>query len=78
MQYDNKEYDKALETAFDVINNREAQEYWVAKSFLVLADAYARKGNAFQAKSTLKSVIDNYDKNDDIVPAAKERLQKLK
>jgi len=26
----------------------------------------------------LKSVIDNYDKNDDIVPAAKERLQKLK
>ncbi len=78
LQYDNKEYDKALETAFDVINNREAQEYWVAKSFLVLADAYARKGNAFQAKSTLKSVIDNYDKNDDIVPAAKERLQKLK
>lgn len=78
LQYDNKEYDKALETAFDVINNREAQEYWVAKSFLLLADAYARKGNAFQAKSTLKSVIDNYDKNDDIVPAAKERLQKLK
>ncbi|MGE8424250.1 MAG: tetratricopeptide repeat protein, partial [Sphingobacterium siyangense] len=78
LQYDNKEYDKALETAFDVINNREAQEYWVAKSFLILADAYARKGNAFQAKSTLKSVIDNYDKNDDIVPAAKERLQKLK
>ncbi len=77
LQYENKEYDKALETAFDVINNRETQEYWVAKSFLLLADAYARKGNVFQAKSTLKSVIDNYEKNDDIVPSAKERLQKL-
>lgn len=77
LQYDNKEYDKAQETAFDVINNRETQEYWVAKSFVLLADTYARKGNAFQAKSTLKSVIENYEKDDDIVPSAKERLQKL-
>ncbi|MDM1294714.1 tetratricopeptide repeat protein [Sphingobacterium sp. N143] len=77
LQYDNKEYDKAQETAFDVINTREDHEYWVAKSFILLADTYARKGNAFQAKSTLKSVIENYEKKDDIVPAAKERLQKL-
>lgn len=77
LQYDNKEYDKAQETAFDVINNREAYEYWVAKSFVLLADTYARKGNSSQAKSTLKSVIENYEKDDDIVPSAKERLQKL-
>ncbi|MFD2549060.1 tetratricopeptide repeat protein, partial [Sphingobacterium suaedae] len=69
LQYDNKEYDKAQETAFDVINTREEHEYWVAKSFILLADTYARKGNTFQAKSTLKSVIENYEKKDDIVPA---------
>lgn len=77
LQYDNKEYDKAKETAFDVINNRDAHDYWVAKSFLLLADAYARKGDAFQAKSTLNSVIENYEGNDDIIPSAKERLKKL-
>lgn len=77
LQYDNKEYDKAKETAFDVINNRDTHDYWVAKSFLLLADAYARKGDAFQAKSTLNSVIENYEGNDDIIPSAKERLKKL-
>ena len=77
LQYENKQYDKAQETAFDVINNRGAHEYWVARSFLLLADIYTRKGDTFQAKSTLKSLIDNYEGNDDIVPSAKERLQKL-
>ena len=78
LQYDNKEYDKAIETAFEVINSKEENTYWEAKSFLLLADSYARKGNALQAKSTLESVIENYEeKDDDIIPSAKERLQKL-
>ncbi|MEN5231601.1 tetratricopeptide repeat protein [Sphingobacterium faecium] len=78
LQYDNKEYDKAIETAFEVINSEEENAYWEAKSFLLLADSYARKGNALQAKSTLESVIENYEeKDDDIIPSAKERLQKL-
>ncbi|UPZ35561.1 tetratricopeptide repeat protein [Sphingobacterium sp. PCS056] len=78
LQYDNKEYDKAIETAFEVINSNEENAYWEAKSFLLLADSYARKGNALQAKSTLESVIENYEeKDDDIIPSAKERLQKL-
>ncbi|MFD2744043.1 MULTISPECIES: tetratricopeptide repeat protein [Sphingobacterium] len=76
-QYEAKEYDKAQKTAFDVIENMEEQEYWVAKSFILLADTYARKGNTLQARSTLQSVIDNYTEDDDIVPLAKDRLQKL-
>jgi len=77
LQYEAKEYDKALESAFDVINNMASYEYWVAKSFVLLADAYAGKGDDFQAKSTLESVIENYEGEDDIIPSAKERLQKL-
>ncbi|MBD1434912.1 tetratricopeptide repeat protein [Sphingobacterium sp. DN00404] len=77
LQYKNKEYDKAQETAFDVINNMGAQDYWVAKSFLLLADTYSVKGNNMQAKSTLQSVIENYEEDDDVIPSAKERLQKL-
>ncbi|GGH27860.1 tetratricopeptide repeat protein [Sphingobacterium alkalisoli] len=78
LQYKNKEYDKAQETAFDVINNMGAHDYWVAKSFLLLADTYAVKGNSLQAKSTLESVINNYEDDDDVIPSAKERLKKLK
>ena len=78
MQYNSKQYDKAQESAFDVINNMEEQDYWVAKSFLLLADTYARKGDKAQAKSTLESILENYEGDDDIIPGAKDRLQKLK
>src|SRR5690606_24298107 len=78
LQYENKEYDKAEETAFDVVNNMGEHDYWVAKSFLLLADTYAAKGNKLQAKSTLESVIANYEEEDDVIPSAKARLQKLK
>lgn len=78
LQYENKEYDKAQKSAFDVIENMDSHDYWVAKSFILLADTYARKGDAVQAKSTLESVIENYEGDDDIIPSAKERLQKLK
>ncbi|QNL51926.1 tetratricopeptide repeat protein [Olivibacter sp. SDN3] len=77
LQYEDKEYDKAQETAFDVINNMGSYDYWVAKSFILLADAYAGKGDKLQAKSTLESVIKNYEEEDDVIPSAKERLQKL-
>jgi TolA-binding protein len=78
LQYQDKEYDKAQETAFDVINNMGAYDYWVAKSFILLADAYAGKGDKLQARKTLESVIKNYEEDDDVIPSAKERLQKLK
>jgi len=77
LQYENKQYDKAEKTAFDVINNMGSQDYWVARSFILLADAYAGKGDKFQAKNTLESVIENYEGNDDVIPLAKERLKKL-
>src|SRR5690606_24879646 len=75
LQYEDKEYDKAQESAFDVIENMGSQDYWVARSFILLADVYAGKGDAFQAKSTLESVVENYEGEDDIIPAAKERVK---
>ncbi len=77
LQYEARELDKALESAFDVINNLSYHDYWVAKSFILLADIYAAQGDDFQARSTLESIIENYDLEDDIIPSAKERLNKL-
>ncbi|MBD1432722.1 tetratricopeptide repeat protein [Sphingobacterium sp. DN00404] len=78
-QLKSKQYDKAIESAFDIANTFSSYDYWVAKGFILMADAYAGKGDTFQAKSTLESVIDNYDnQEDDVLKEAKSRLQKLK
>ena len=49
---------------FDISDNFSDYDYWVAKSFIALADVYVAKENYFQAKETLRSVIDNYKGND--------------
>ena len=59
-----KRYDEAENKVFDISDNFSAYDYWVAKSFIALADVYVAKENYFQAKETLRSVIDNYKGND--------------
>ncbi|MBQ6771640.1 MAG: tetratricopeptide repeat protein [Bacteroidales bacterium] len=59
-----KKYDEAENKVFDISDNFSAHTYWVAKSFIALADVYVAKENYFQAKETLRSVIDNYKGND--------------
>lgn len=44
---------------FTIAERFGSHEYWVAKSFILLADVYVAKDNTFQAKETLRSVIDN-------------------
>ncbi len=78
LQYLKGNYKAAQKTAFDLINKMPAYDYWVAKSFILLADNYLALKDEFQAKSTLQSILDNYDnKNDDIIATAKEKLEKL-
>jgi TolA-binding protein len=78
IQYAKGDYKTSLKTCFDLINNLPSYDYWVAKSFLLLADNYVALKDNLQAKSTLLSLIDNYDGKDEIVPTAKEKLQKIK
>ncbi len=59
-----KKYDEAESKVFNISDNFSAYDYWVAKSFIALADVYVAKENYFQAKETLRSVIDNYKGND--------------
>ena len=55
------------------------QTYWLGKSFLILGDIYIDKGDSFQARATLQSIVDGYTPADDgIVEAAKERIDRLK
>ncbi|HNX13033.1 MAG TPA: tetratricopeptide repeat protein, partial [Paludibacteraceae bacterium] len=49
-------------------------QYWLASSFIVLADVYIQKGDDFQAKQYLLSLQKNYTVDDDIQPKINSRL----
>lgn len=52
--------------------------YWTGKTFILLADIAVRKGDTFQAKATLQSLIDYYTvKDDGIIDEARSKLAAL-
>lgn len=76
--YIRKDYKTSLSTAFDLTNKMPSHDYWVAKTYILIADNYVALKDNFQAKSTLQSVIDNYESDDDdILPIAKQKLEEL-
>ena len=79
--YNLQKYDEAEEKVFDISENFGSFVNWTARSFIVLSDVYVAKDNVFQAKETLKSVIDNYPKDDneseEIIRMAQEKLDVL-
>ena len=76
--YNLQKYDEAEEKVFEVSDNYSNHIHWTARSFIVLSDVYVAKDNDFQAKETLKSVIDKYPKDEanynNIVKVAQEKL----
>lgn len=53
--------------------------YWLGRSFLILGDIYAEKGDTFQARATYQSIVDGYpSQTDGVVREARERIAALK
>ena len=77
IEFKNKKPDKAEKIIYQLSDNYSEYPYWVAKGFILLSDIYLERGNAFQAKQTLKSIIDNYN-GEDLKKIAKEKLEKIK
>ncbi|MDR0365208.1 MAG: tetratricopeptide repeat protein [Bacteroidales bacterium] len=69
--YKKAQYEKSIEAAFDLINDFPNEDFWVVKSFILLADNYAAEGNNFQARQTLNSIIENAS-----IPELKEEAQR--
>ena len=60
IDYATGKYTEAENSIFELSKNYTSHDYWVAKGFLLLADIYISMDNEFQAKETLKSIINNY------------------
>ncbi len=74
--FGNKKYDETEKQVYALSDQFPNQLYWVARGFILLADVYVARGNVFQARETLKSVITNYP-GEDLKNMARKKLQKL-
>lgn len=79
--YNTQRYDDAEEKVFFVSDKFSNYINWTARSFIILSDVYVAKDNIFQAKETLKSVIENYPDDEDdyteVVDLAQEKLNDI-
>jgi TolA-binding protein len=77
IEYLKGHYKSSQKTCFELVKDLPNYDYWVTKTFILLADDYVGLKDNFQAKATLQSVIENYKGNDDIIPTAKQKLEQL-
>ena len=76
--FDAGNLDKAESEVFNFADRNTPHQYWLAKSFMVLADIYAKRNDFFQAKATLQSVIDGYSvPSDGVIDQASKQLTEL-
>lgn len=77
IQFRNRNYKTSMKTLFDLVKQLPGYDYWVAKSFVLLADNYTATGDIFQARSTLISIIRNYKPDDEVKNSANLKLSQL-
>lgn len=70
------ELDKSETVIMEFAQMNTQQQYWLARSFIVLADIYVARGDLFQAKQYLLSLQQNYrTENDDIHTLVQQKLE---
>ena len=77
IEYLKGHYKTSQKTCFELVKDLPNYDYWVTKTFILLADNYVALKDNFQAKATLQSIIENYKGDDDILPTAKQKLDQL-
>ncbi|MFD2245016.1 tetratricopeptide repeat protein [Pontibacter ruber] len=71
-----KKYKESVEVAYEFNNKFSNYDYWLGKSFLIIAENYAAQNEMFQARATLNSIIENSPVKE-IVEEAKQKLAKM-
>ena len=59
--YIRKQYEEAKDVIFEFVQLNTPHQFWMAKSFILLADIFMVENDHFQALATLESVIDYYE-----------------
>ena len=75
--FDEGSYDFCEDEINGFIEMSTPHTYWMARSFVLLADLYAAQGKTMEAKQYLLSLQNNYDGDDDIAEMISTRLARL-
>ena len=75
--YDSGAYDKVENEVFEFVDAGTPHAYWLARSFVLISDAYSKLGRGMEARQYLLSLKENYQADDDIAGMIKERLERL-
>ena len=78
--YDEGNFDAVEKMVYDFAADAGGQNYWLAKAYIVLGDAFAEQDNFKQAKATFESIASGYEPTgpeDDVLDAVAMRLEKL-
>jgi len=65
IQYVQMRYDESINSIYDFAKKFSNYKNWVSRGLILLSDNFLAKGDKFQAKYALQSVLDNY-KGDDV------------
>lgn len=76
-EFNRDSLDAAEEDIFKLVENYQTEGYWLAKGLVLLSDVYATRGDLFQAKATLQSILENYEEEDDVKEAARRKLDTI-
>jgi len=75
--FDLKAYDKAESEVMDFAQKPTQQQYWLARSLILLAEVSHERGDDFQSKQYLLTLKTNYKNKDDILQRVEEHLKAL-
>lgn len=62
-------------TADDIIKNHASYQYWLVKTYLLIADIFIAAGDYQQAQFTLQSITDGYSGDQDLLGEARQKLR---
>ena len=75
--YRNEDYPSCESLIMELVKQKPSYYYWLAKGILLLGDNFTAQKDYFNAKHSVKSILDNYDgyKKDEILAAATQKIE---
>ena len=75
--FEDGSYDFCEDEINEFIEMSTPHTYWMARSFILLADLYTEQGKTLEARQYLLSLQNNYDGDDNIAEMIEVRLKEL-
>lgn len=74
IHFDRSEFSLSEAICDDIIKNSPSYEYWLIKTYVLVADIYIQREEYYQAQATLQSIVNNYKGDQQLLQEAKDKL----